>query len=528
MASMFKFLLIMLWLTIYDHASAFEQVAPEICDNALDDDNDGLIDINDEDCICAPLEQLSLIPNPSFENQDCCPDGHSQLDCATGWEAASEGTPDYFHSCNYDGTFFNLPQPIPDGEGFTGIIDGSFAGKLIPELKEYLGSCLLEPLKIDTFYRLDFYTGFMDSKTSPDITIALFGTTDCSKLPFGIGNVAFGCPANSPDWIELGSVSLSGQNQWVRANIRFKASAEITAIAIGPSCDLRSSTNNTYHLLDQIILKESTEFDLGIQAIGEPCTDDFVLEVKEQQGHKYQWYKDGIAILNEVSESLHNPPGEGQYQIRLQNNEGCKISNSYSYSPPFSFVKSSETICAGENFDFYNNLVTDAGIYWDTITTMNNCEKIVRLELQVKANAETYISSKIFPNESIRIGPHLYTEPGEYQTTIPTSYGCDSIVHLNLEHYKLFIPNAFSPNADGFNDVFSINGNVDLKEIVSLEIFNRWGELIFQGENLNAGEGWDGTVDSENELPGVYTYITEIVMSDNKKRTLHGMVTLMR
>ena len=65
---------------------------------------------------------------------------------------------------------------------------------------------------------------------------------------------------------------------------------------------------------------------------------------------------------------------------------------------------------------------------------------------------------------------------------------------MNLEHYKIFIPNAFSPNGDGVNDIFSIYGNIDLKEIVSLDIFNRWGELIFQGANLNAGEGWDGMI----------------------------------
>ena len=409
---MFKLLAIMMSLTIYHHISPFKQVSPEICDNSEDDDNDGLIDMNDEDCVCKPLEQLSLIPNPSFENQDCCPDGHSKLSCASDWVQASEGTPDYFHSCNYDGSFFSLPQPIPNGEGFAGIIDGSFTGKLIPELKEYLGSCLLEPLKIDTFYRLDFYTGFMDSKTSPDIIITLFGTTNCTNLPFGIGNTSFGCPANSPNWMELGSVSLSGENQWVRSNIRFKASAEITAIAIGPSCKLRASTNNTYHFLDQIILKEDTKFDLGVQAKGEPCTDDFVLKVKEQQGHNYQWYKDGIAIPNEVSESLHNPPGEGQYQIRLQNNKGCEISNQYSYSPPISIVKSYETICAGENYNFNSNLITDAGIYWDTITTINNCENIVRLELQVMPNRETHISNKIFPNESFLVGSHSYSEPG--------------------------------------------------------------------------------------------------------------------
>ena len=45
----------------------------EICDNGVDDDGDGRVDQNDEDCFCELAEAVSLIPNPSFENQDCCP-----------------------------------------------------------------------------------------------------------------------------------------------------------------------------------------------------------------------------------------------------------------------------------------------------------------------------------------------------------------------------------------------------------------------------------------------------------------------
>ena len=57
----------------------------EICDNAIDDDGDGMIDLNDQDCFCMTPTPESLIPNPSFEEQDCCPSTRSELDCATGW-----------------------------------------------------------------------------------------------------------------------------------------------------------------------------------------------------------------------------------------------------------------------------------------------------------------------------------------------------------------------------------------------------------------------------------------------------------
>ena len=59
------------------------EIVDEICDNAIDDDLDGLIDLNDPDCTCESTEPVSLIPNPSFEDLDCCPDNRSQLNCAT-------------------------------------------------------------------------------------------------------------------------------------------------------------------------------------------------------------------------------------------------------------------------------------------------------------------------------------------------------------------------------------------------------------------------------------------------------------
>lgn len=526
MNSLIKCLVILLVLNITLPA-AFRQPAPEICDNGLDDDHDGLIDLNDDDCHCEPLEQPSLIPNPSFEAQDCCPDHHSQINCATGWIQASEGTPDYYHSCGYQSSY-HLPLPIPDGEGYVGIIDGSFTGNYIPALKEYVGICLLEPLETDKQYRLEFYTGFLDKKTSPDIEIALFGTSDCNNLPFGIGDKSFGCPSNSPDWIELGSVSISGENQWVKSQFKVRPNREITAVAIGPSCRLRSSTNNTYHLLDQVILKESTDFDLGIKAKGQPCTNDLVFEIRPLEGYKYQWYKDGIAIPQAVNNSLHDPPGRGQYQVRLENSEGCKISEIYTYAPPSQFVQATQTFCDGESFNFNNRQLTEAGIYWDTLTSSNNCDSIVKLKLQVSYSEETHVSTKIFPNESFHIGPYTIDSPGEYIRTLSTTSGCDSIVHLQLAYYGVYVPNAFSPNGDLINDVFAIYGDLDLVEITSLKVVDRWGGLVYQGEALNSGEGWDGTVQGKIAQKGVYAYTAQVLMTDNKKKILHGVLTLVK
>ncbi|MCB0630155.1 MAG: gliding motility-associated C-terminal domain-containing protein [Saprospiraceae bacterium] len=527
MVPLVKICLLILLLVNVTFPAPSDQPAPEICNNGLDDDHDGLIDLNDDDCYCEPLEQPSLIPNPSFEEQDCCPDHHSQIDCATGWIQASEGTPDYHHSCDYQSSS-SIPLPIPDGEGYVGIIDGSFTGNYIPALKEYIGTCLIAPLEIGTQYRLEFYTGFLVKKTSPDIEIALFGTSDCANLPFGIGDKSFGCPANSPDWIQLGSVSVSGENQWVKSQFKVRPNREITAVAIGPACRLRSSTNNTYHLLDQVVLKENADFDLGIKANGQSCTNELFFEIRPQEGYRYQWYKDGVAIPQAVDNTLPNPPGRGRYQVRLENDEGCKVSEAYAYAPPSQFVRTTQTFCAGESFNFNDRQLTEAGTYLDTLTSSNNCDSIVQLKLEVSYPEETYVTTKIFPYESFHIGSNSFNSPGEYTSILSTTSGCDSIVHLQLAYYGVFVPNAFSPNGDLVNDVFSIYGDSDLVEITSLKVVDRWGALVYQGEILTSGEGWNGTIHGKIAPMGVYAYTAQVLMTDNKKRILHGMLTLVR
>ena len=99
---------------------------------------------------------------------------------------------------------------------------------------------------------------------------------------------------------------------------------------------------------------------------------------------------------------------------------------------------------------------------------------------------------------------------------------------LQLEHYAVYVPNAFSPNGDLINDVFSIYANSDLKEVSSLDIFDRWGVLVYHGEALGYEEGWDGTINGKNAPVGAYVFTAQVLMADDKKRAMQGMLTLVR
>jgi gliding motility-associated-like protein len=102
-----------------------------------------------------------------------------------------------------------------------------------------------------------------------------------------------------------------------------------------------------------------------------------------------------------------------------------------------------------------------------------------------------------------------------------------------VSHPQLWVPSAFSPNDDGHNDVFKpigillFNNTGDPIKDYSLDIYNRWGELIFQSFDMNTG--WDGTFMGENCAQGDYLYkLNALGLDGVSSFNLEGMVTLLR
>ncbi len=127
---------------------------------------------------------------------------------------------------------------------------------------------------------------------------------------------------------------------------------------------------------------------------------------------------------------------------------------------------------------------------------------------------------------------HYYQEFGLYSVrlTVDAGGGCrDSLTQAGLVHYEdvpahLFIPNAFTPNGDGKNDVLHLYGN----QIVLLEwsIFNEWGERIFYSRT--PGEGWDGTYRGSPAATDTYLYIASVTLASGKTEILKGQTSLIR
>lgn len=125
-----------------------------------------------------------------------------------------------------------------------------------------------------------------------------------------------------------------------------------------------------------------------------------------------------------------------------------------------------------------------------------------------------------------------FTNPGYYPITLYAynQLGCVDSTQLGVTVYQeesLFVPNVFTPNGDGNNDFFEIFGKKDGWKQIEVQVFDRWGEKVFESNDHNFK--WDGTYRGENMMNAVFVYTLRIVYTNNHADQMHkGSLTLVR
>ncbi|MBN2667968.1 MAG: gliding motility-associated C-terminal domain-containing protein, partial [Bacteroidales bacterium] len=190
--------------------------------------------------------------------------------------------------------------------------------------------------------------------------------------------------------------------------------------------------------------------------------------------------------------------------------------------------------------------------YYVTVTDDNNCSSIDSVEVTVfdAINYAFDIQPASCPNSedgAISIynvsSPVTYTWStgsndsllqnllsGTYELTLTDAHHCVSNVQLELNSLDincLNIPTAFSPNNDMVNDLWEIE-NIELKGQIKIEIFNRWGQLVFEFDGLGqeyaySGNQWDGTYNGK-ELP-VSAFVYMLYLEDEDK-VINGVLSI--
>ena len=220
------------------------------------------------------------------------------------------------------------------------------------------------------------------------------------------------------------------------------------------------------------------------------------------------------------------------------------------------------TLCKGQMLKFNNRLYSQAGSYTDTVVMKNSCDSVITTNIKVIDLTINLVDNLIMQNgDSITLKPIVNTTHALTWTwSPPTGLSCTNcatpiLTPLSKNRYlllvqdkqsgcmasdsltvqvvpctKVYIPNAFSPNADNFNDVFTAYGSDCATGIKSMRIFNRWGNLVYSVDDAALGsvaQGWNGLYQGKTLPTGVYVYVIEIQYGNGTTGLFSGDVNLM-
>jgi len=506
-------------------------------------------------CFLFPSRPINIISNASFEaDPSFCASGYiNTLGLTVPYWATStnEMFTGYLNACSnfiipdsiiidassitrFMSLYPIVPQPIPGGSGVAVIADFGYDGVIntYPFHKSYVSTCLTESLQKDSLYRLDFYLGFgtrgnkvivaNNTTLVPEISpspekITLFGVQYCTNYALP----TLGCPEVG-GWINLGSCSVSGKpGTWVKASIQFRAPQDLQYISLGPSCDTvpvsqsdtfyyKGTEFHTYdfsYFLDSLQLNKSTISIPTVQIVsGTPCSDTVILHVQPAVfnfGYNTQWYKNGVLLNNENNSTLtvnRENYGSAYYQCRVESDSACLDSDPFYVQllpiPNPSVLGKADTVaCLGDTVLLNAFTDTSFSYTWQDGST------------------QSYFSA---------------TQSGVYSVNVSNICGASQAqktVNFQKCNFDLFIPNAFTPNGDGKNDLFKIRYIYPPSKF-KINIYSRTGQQLFSSSDPSAE--WNGNFKGKPQAVGTYIYEVEYFDHKNKYHLLKGTVELIR
>ncbi len=223
-------------------------------------------------------------------------------------------------------------------------------------------------------------------------------------------------------------------------------------------------------------------------------------------------YVDGVQQRTNSYDSLPS----GIYQVRIEDTYGCSFERGMILENPNPF-----------ELDLGNDQIIDLGERTSVELTTSHL-----LQSLVCAASE---SLNIPIGEECLGQSFLPSASGVYRATAVSEAGCmatDSVQIFLREVMRVYFPTAFSPNNDGVNDFFSIYGDEpNVQRIVSLQIYNRWGGLVFETNDIAPNDvkaGWDGYIRNSPAKSDIYAYLAKVEFLSGKVIPFHGGLALWR
>lgn len=456
----------------------------------------------------------NLVHNPSFELYDELPDQAGQIDRATHWTSTSNDYRDNSITHNVHGDYFHKNAPTPkmsipykNPAGYTfskytrsGDAMAGFVGYTSAQFNKitYVQTTLMEELIENEWYYIEFYllkkpdwtwfiysdavgAGFSDSLYKEEID----GVSALSLEP-AIQNVT-GLIRDTINWTRINGCyqAQGGESHLIIGNFK---NTEETYVEKGHPT---AGPWTIYYFIDDVSVipmrRKSSELML--------CEDEGIAKLNAAYWNaNYLWntgHTDSVLIVDE--------PGIFTVDVSLGD---CFFTDTFVVHNTNSLEQWNQgdsTVCAT------HPLILESPVpgqfQWDTGDTTRS------IEVQQSG---------------------LYTLAIENQCGL---FHLSKYVEVKDCKCQIYVPNAFSPNGDGVNDVFEIFPHCDFElRIIQMEIYNRWGQRVFFSSQPETNP-WDGTFKGRKVDPGPFTWRLEyeyLEISQWQKRAETGLVNLIK
>lgn len=424
------------------------------------------------------MQAQELVPNPSFETVSTCPTFASMLGNAEPWFNPTGGTPELYHGCAGSGSYAGVPanssggfQYARTGQGFAGIYTYRTG---ISGMREYIEVPLLAPLVPDQCYRFTMYVNMPDDfelacdGAGVHFSEGIITSGGVGMLPVDahIEHPAGAIITDSVGWTEISGIytAMGGEDHLTIGN--FRSDAETSTIMFNPGTWY---TGQAYLLVDDVSLVPiEDDLDLGPDTM--VCGNgSFLLDATVPNAQNVLW-NDGVTT------AIRTITGSGEYSVEVDLG-GCILRDTVMIELrplPVLDLGADQVICNGTEFQINASIDAESTLLWDDGST-----------------------------DPIR----MIDSSGTFHATATNSCGTvtdEVLIEFEECPEEIYIPNAFTPNGDGINDVFSPVFDHRIW-LISFTIHDRWGHELFR--TSDHGSAWNAM-----DAPiGIYVVTTEAV-----------------
>lgn len=372
-------------------------------------------------------------------------------------------------------------------------------------------------------YQWDFYAGTQITPVANGLSAGTYAVTvtDINNCE-AVGSVTINEPTEVSSAIAQtdvtcfgfadGTAEATGVGGIPNYTYRWSSSpVQTTALAtnLAPASYVVTITdNNGCTATNTVVINEPTELSLNFGKTDPSCYgyDDgsaFVTITGGVPQYEYNW--NGVLGTEQAFNIA-----SGDYVMSAFDANGCEITQTITLVDPaptgIEIIPDSSNIPLGGNVQLNTIITTTANAnvsyVWEPAYALNCYD------------CESPVASPLYNT--------LYT------VEMTDANGCKTIdstlVTVDEKNKLYYIPNAFSPNGDGYNDVFYVYGKAVTE--VKFSIFDRWGEKVFESNDLNFG--WNGVYKDEVMPPGVFVYYAELYFENGDKVEEKGSITLLR